>query len=278
MSLTSFLKDDGELRILIDETFEKPETEIGAERVAEPQTTNYALIGTAFDYVLRFKLERHYDNVDSKPWVAHQGVAVAQLTDMANDLSPELSLEDVLSDAERLHQDYLETGELTDELLAATLDLARLDRIYRDMSLSDEFGEANESDIKDLRRLYEIVPENEFLGADTVLLNPVFGSASKLVGGADADLVLDSSLIDIKTVKEAKLKAGYWRQLVGYAILADIASDELEHMPEFTELGIYFSRHGKLWRTSASRVYGHEKYEDFREWFRERAESHFKNE
>jgi hypothetical protein len=278
MSLTSFLKDDGELRILIDETFEKPEAEIEAERLAEPQTTNYSLIGTAFDYVLRFKLEKHYDSVDSKPWVAHNGVSLAYLTDMTDDLSSEQSLEDILTNAERIHQDYLETGEVTDELLVATLDLARLDWIYRSMKLSDEFGEANESDIKDLRRLYEIVPENEFLGADTVLLNPTFGSASKLVGGADADIVLDSTLIDIKTVKEAKLKPEYWRQLVGYAILADIASDELEHMPEFTEVGIYFSRHGTLWRTSATQIYEHEKYEQFKKWFKDRAESHFKNE
>jgi hypothetical protein len=40
-------------------------------------------------------------------------------------------------------------------------------------------------------------------------LNPDFGFASKLVGGADADIVLDSTLIDIKTVKAATLKPEY---------------------------------------------------------------------
>ena len=54
MSLTSFLKDADEVRIVLEQTFEKPEIGITKEWLAEPQTANYALIGTAFDYVLRF--------------------------------------------------------------------------------------------------------------------------------------------------------------------------------------------------------------------------------
>jgi hypothetical protein len=76
-------------------------------------------------------------------------------------------------------------------------------------------------------------------------------------------------------VKEATLEADYWRQLVGYAVLADIAADELAHMPEFREIGIYFSRHGILWRTSASQIYDHEKYLKFKNWFQDEAEEHF---
>jgi hypothetical protein len=275
MSLTSFLKNDGELRILIDETFEKPQLSIEAPRLAEPQTANYALIGTAFDYVLRFRLERYYDGVESRPWVAHQGLAIAEMTDMDADTATGESLQELLTNAEELHKEYLETGEMTDELLAATLDLARLDWIYRSMQVSDEFGQADEGDINDLRRLLEILPEDEFLNSETVFLNPTFGSASELVSGADADLVLDNTLVDIKTVKEAKLKAEYWRQLIGYAILADISSDELDDMPQFTQVGIYFSRHGVLWTTPSSRIYEHEKYEQFKRWFEERAEEHF---
>lgn len=60
MSLTSFLDDSGELRILLDETFENPGIEQDVERIAEPQTADYSLIGTAFDYLVRFRLERMY--------------------------------------------------------------------------------------------------------------------------------------------------------------------------------------------------------------------------
>jgi hypothetical protein len=164
---------------------------------------------------------------------------------------------------------------MSDELLAATLDLGRLDWIYRSGRVPDEFDKVPEGDIVDLRKLYDIIPENEFSGADTVLLNPTFGSASSLVHGADADLVLDGSLIDIKTVKDAKLKADYWRQLVGYCILADLAFDELDHMPKFSDVGIYFSRYGVLRDTSVSRIYEHNKYEKFKNWFRKEAKEHF---
>lgn len=269
MSLTSFLKNDGELRILLDQTFPKPSVSIDTERQADPQTTNYALIGTAFDYLLRFKLEREYSEVDSKPWIAQTGLALAQATNGAD------HLEELFADAENHHQEYLASGELTDEFLARILDLARLDGIYRAGRWADDFGEAADGDLDDLRQLYSIIPAEQFHGADSLLLNPDFGSASKLVGGADADIVLDNTLIDIKTVKVATLKSDYWRQLVGYAVLADITFDELDQMPRFTDFGIYFARHGTLWRTSTNQVYESEKYDQFRDWFEARARDHF---
>jgi hypothetical protein len=269
MSLTSFLKNDGELRILLDQTFPKPSVNIGTVRRADPQTTNYALIGTAFDYLLRFKLEREYSGIDSKPWIAQTGLALAQATDDVD------YLEELFADAEDHHEEYLESGELTDDFLARILDLARLDGIYRAGRWADDFGEATDGDLDDLRQLYSIIPEEQFQGADSMLLNPNFGSASKLVGGADADIVLDNTLIDIKTVKEATLKADYWRQLVGYAVLADIAFDELDQMPRFTEFGVYFARHGTLWQTSTEQIYESKKYDQFRDWFESRARNHF---
>lgn len=275
MSLTSFLKNDDELRILLDQTFEKPEVRLDTDRLAEPQTTNYSLIGTAFDYVLRFWLEREYEGISSKQWVAHTGLALAQSLPIDTETGDGSSLPEIMSDAEAHHQEYLETGEMTDDLLASTLDLARLDWVYRSGQPPKNLGEASEGDISDLRRLYEIIPEKEFTGAKLVLLNPNFGSASELVSGADADIVLDSMLLDIKTVKEPTLKPGYWRQLVGYAILADLAFDELEHMPRLSEVGLYFSRHSTIWRISTEEIYGHEKYDQFKEWFQREAKGHF---
>lgn len=273
MSLTSFLKNDGELRILIDQTFPKPDVEIDSERIAEPQTRNFALVGTAFDYVLRFWLEHRYPGVDSKQWVAHQGVSLSYLLE---DNDADRGIDEAISRAEEHHEAYLESGKITDELLGATLDLAKLDWIYRAGQLPDDLGEYQQGDIDDLRTLVEIIPETEFTSADHLLLNPTFGSASRLVSGADADIVLDNTLIDLKTVKDAKLKPDYWRQLVGYLVLANIATNELPEMPRFDQVGIYFSRHGHLWTTSADQIYENEKFGDFESWFEERAKSHFR--
>lgn len=275
MSLTSFLKDADEVRIVLDQTFEKPVMGIAKERLADPQTTNYALIGTAFDYVLRFWLEREYTQVESKPWVAHQGLNLAQLMEMEATTEDGREFSEVMATIEQRHKEYLETGEMTDELLTSTLDLARFDWIYRSGRPPENLGEALEGDIEDLRRLYDIIPRDEFRGASHVLLNPTFGSASRLVSGADADIVLDETLVDIKTVKSLTLKPDYWRQLVGYVVLADLAGDELDEMPRFSEVSIYYARHGTLWRSSATDIYEHEKYEQFKSWFREKAEEHF---
>jgi hypothetical protein len=123
MSLTSFLKDADEVRIVLDQTFEKPEIGITKERLAEPQTANYALIGTAFDYVLRFWLEREYSQVESKPWVAHQGLNLAQLMEMETTTEDSRDFSEVIASIEQSHQEYLETGDMTGELLALSLDL-----------------------------------------------------------------------------------------------------------------------------------------------------------
>lgn len=68
MSLTLFIKASKDYRDLIRDSFVKPKFNAGP-LIAEPQTSNYGLVGTAFDYLLRFKIER--ENVCKKsPWVA----------------------------------------------------------------------------------------------------------------------------------------------------------------------------------------------------------------
>ncbi|RLJ00615.1 MAG: hypothetical protein DRP08_06425 [Candidatus Aenigmatarchaeota archaeon] len=44
------------------------------------------------------------------------------------------------------------------------------------------------------------------------ILNPTFGRASELVHGADCDLVIDDTIIDIKTTQETKFRRDYFSQ------------------------------------------------------------------
>lgn len=275
MSLTSFLRNDHELRVLIDQTFERPSVDESFDRLAEPQTPNYALIGTAFDYVIRFWLEHQY-GVSSKPWIAHQGYSIASIIpEEEHDIADDVDIHEVFNNIESIHEDFVDDGELTDKLLAITLDLARFDWVYRSGQPLKSLTVAAEGDVTDLRNLYDVLPKQEFQELNDVLLNPTFGSASELVNGADADLILDGLLLDIKTVKDASLKPDYWRQLVGYAILADLVSDELDEIDRVDRIGVYFSRHGEVWSTSANRIYESEKYDQFKSWFQERAVEHF---
>ena len=82
-------------------------------------------------------------------------------------------------------------------------------------------------------------------------LNPVFGYGSRLVGGADADMIIDGTLIDIKTTKDPTFKEDYYYQLVGYYILSllgriDTSYWKSRNNAAVHRIGIYFSRHGVL--------------------------------
>lgn len=74
-------------------------------------------------------------------------------------------------------------------------------------------------------------------------LNPTF-AGSLDIGGADADMVVDGCLIDIKTSISPLIKADYLFQLAGYLLLD--YTDELR----MNAVGIYMARQGLLFKWS----------------------------
>ena len=71
------------------------------------------------------------------------------------------------------------------------------------------------------------------------VLNPVFAQSSA-VGGADADLISDGMLLEIKTTINPRIDGAWIRQLLGYLLL-DTAGEF-----EVTSLGLYLARQGRL--------------------------------
>jgi len=71
------------------------------------------------------------------------------------------------------------------------------------------------------------------------ILNPTFAGSFD-IGGADADLVVDGCLIDIKASISPQIKAEYLYQLAGYLLLD---YDDQLHM---NAVGIYMARQGML--------------------------------
>jgi len=93
-----------------------------------------------------------------------------------------------------------------------------------------------------------------------------------MVGGADADLVIDEMLIDIKTTKIFQMKREYYDQLIGYYTLYRI--DGIDGMPgnyEIKKLGVYFSRYGYLHIYDIEDIIDENKFPEFIEWFKDRA-------
>lgn len=207
-----------------------------------PGGGNVQRIGTAFDYALRYGLRARGD-------ARHHGRTVAETA--VERVIPLLGFHRQEEGRERLTAavatlEALDDGPLSDAAADACLDLAALDWVYRGRSLKSLDAVPVPHERAELQRLYEIVPWGEFTGQGAAVLNPRFGEGSQLVGGADADLLIAGTVIDIKTTKSTSMKVDYARQLVGYAVLAEEYGVSGVGRPEIHQVGLYFSRAGTL--------------------------------
>jgi len=150
---------------------------------------------------------------------------------------------------------FITGGILTDSFIHITIRFARMDVVYRAGIYDDVENDVEPLDIEEMRALYNLIPEGFKNQASNIMLDPTFGNASSMVGGADVDLIMDGTMIDIKTTKEMKLDAYLWSQIVGYLILADEALKTEKGFPIIENLGLYFSRYGYLWKMNAAYVY-----------------------
>ncbi|SIS21184.1 hypothetical protein [Natronorubrum thiooxidans] len=282
MSLTDFVKQE-DVRDRLNAEFPNKGTRASEPVKASWQTRNYMLVGTAFDYLLRWWMRREVNRFQARPWVAETSL------ELADEICPELKtdIEETIDNAKGHRDEYVDTGTVTRPLVESAIDLARIDGIYRGGVPPTDLGEYDDGDIVDCIRLLEILETTEFLNGQNAHLNPAFGLGSSLVGGADADVILDGMLVDVKVTGRATFKADYWRQLVGYLVLADIhnvflesgtydqlgISDEpdIQPLPQIETFGIYFARHGDFSTIPASIVYEADGYTEFRSWFVEAA-------
>jgi hypothetical protein len=135
-----------------------------------------------------------------------------------------------------------------------------------------KFLEADEGDVADLRKLVSLLQPEIFRAKQLCILNPTFGGASTLlVGGADADYLLDDMLVEVKTTKKLELQREYVNQLLGYYCLHKIG--DLKGSPkgyEVRKLGIYYSRFGHLWSVETKDVIDKRRLPGFLRWFKAR--------
>ena len=71
------------------------------------------------------------------------------------------------------------------------------------------------------------------------VLNPTF-AGSVNVGGADGDLIIGSSLLDVKSTINSRVEGKWLYQLIGYALL------DYDNQYKLTNAGIYLTRQGRL--------------------------------
>lgn len=279
MSLTSILsynnKQFTDFRTLLEELFPTPKFVGEGSIKVEPQTKNYGLIGIAFDYLLRFPLGEKYKGlVHSSTWVSEEALTYfkeGSFVTFGNPDDIDFDNIDILMEkkneenkrvkskfdnSKKICEEYINSQVgISDALLEASLFLSRLDLIARapfknELSSDPE----NTEDLNDLRLLLQNCNLDLFCPKEKIILNSTFGKGSKLVGGADADLIIDNTLIDIKTTKEQKITRLIFNQLIGYYLIYLIGGIDNHEDTKIENLGIYFSRYNYLWTLPIKKI------------------------
>lgn len=264
MNLTEFIKKDN-IKNFFKEEFHKPEIVHTGTIKAEPLTENYSLVGTTFDYLLRFHLSR-LNKTESGKWVAE--LSIEELIKKYGRKRKIEELENVIKRAKELEREFIKNGKIKDELIKHCIYLAQIDLIYRAGKIDKNMGIANEKDIEDLKNLISLVDDSVFKSKKNCLLNPGFNDLSL---SADADLVIDDTLIDIKTTKYLSLSQNMFNQVIGYYLLYKKGGFGREKDINIKYLGIYFSRYGFLFKFPVSGILNLKKINFYTDFFIEEA-------
>jgi len=292
MGLTKLIAEP-EVRARLQKMIRKPDFGAGQKLLAPPLTKHYtplkaSQIGTAFDYLFRFYLKRlNPQAIERDQWIAEQvGLwlpCVVMCEGGRLEIVPEaigssqrecdwaLQRERVIAEARKNCSLYVKTGTLSDRLLTSAIQLAKLDGIVKSgrPDLID-LEDVDKDDKDDLQQLVKLIPARDFKATDVCLLNPTFGEASRLVRGADADVIIDDTLIEIKTVMKCRLTGKYLNQLALYYCLYRIASvDGLPAGRSLRKFGVYFSRYGYFFTVPVTDCWQARDFETFLEWFRD---------
>lgn len=215
------------------------------------QSYPYGAVGMAMDYRLRY----YFGATAVEEFIAYKGAAC--LFDLAPEYHGELLerffdalTQDVARlqptrrqldfDAETLLARYCFVLALFEEAFRSHLvsDLLVLPTIRH--SVDELLAVADDAWIDEMCRMSRLFYARfQHLLTKPFILNPTF-AGSPDVGGADADLIVDGCLIEVKTSVNTYLDTHWLRQLAGYVLL------DYEDALSIRSVGIYMARQGVL--------------------------------
>lgn len=161
-----------------------------------------------------------------------------------------------LKNAKKSMDQFIQKNMKIETLAPHALFMSKLDVVYRSGSVNiiDTYFEKYESQtffrrddaISDKEIINNIVKlsyifEKQIskMNIEHVNCNPVFKPYSSIVGGADADFIIDKTLIDVKTLKTLGYRTTIMAQILGYASMAQATGIPIE------QVGIYYARFAK---------------------------------
>lgn len=289
MSLSTFLRQP-DVRKRFAAEFRKPRVPLKGQLLALPANPSHAgLIGTALDYLLRVHVAVLNTNIRERQWVAEAAIGLLRSRIAANQpifvngsrrasARTVARAEGIIRDARREYEKCKRRRCISAKMAQSALLLGQLDTFYRCSLLSAEFGRVRKSDVDELRLMLTIARRlagTSFVASRVCILNPGFGEGSILVGGADADLLIDDTLIDIKATKHLKFTREMFNQLVGYYVISKIGGGITaagRARPQIRHIGVYFARYGVFVRVPVAEFVNPTTFGAFQRWFKRRAQ------
>lgn len=260
MSLTSLLQTNAEIREQFRREFKTPRHDRNDAIRAASVTRNYSRVGTAFDYYLRFRTNRLNPHAIDGAWIAEKALLTI------NPASASFKEGRRIVERARANLAKYLSGNGNDKaVMLSSLELATLDPIFRAGCGEEMIGIVDQGDVTDITALAGLIDDKAFTTSAECILNPSFGAASALVGGADADLLIGDTLLEIKTVKDLAISP-HFQQLMGYYCLSCIEGNF-----NIRNVGIYFARHGILWTIPVNKVVDKATFPALLMWFKQQA-------
>lgn len=239
MALTNLMQQS-EVKAFLTPLIRVPRLGHGWNLVVPPVAATSSRIGTAFDYALRFGLEARGAGKHRSATIAEQGVE--RLPKKWRGPGHKR-----VSGALSALRSIPPTGDLPAAAARASVVLTGFDLAFRPGRTDEVRREPVPEEIAEIQSLYAIVPWEELRPKRAAFLNPNFGAGSHAVGGADADLVIDDLLLDVKTIRTTELSSQYVLQVIGYALLANrFGIDGDGSGTQIERVGIYYSRTGRI--------------------------------
>lgn len=188
------------------------------------------LVGTAFDYLARFRISQFLKTDDGL-----RGLVGFSANAYIIRQFPKYNIEPSMTWVKELEAFIKKPSAPIENVLEIAVHLAKLEHYARARTpLNEEFVRylllepAPAEVLADLKQLMTVFEEN-FMVPDIikkkskVVFNPNFGTASLLVRGADADIFIDGTLYDFKTSKQNGMTRNENLQMVGYYLLNEFA-------------------------------------------------------
>jgi hypothetical protein len=208
--------------------------------IVVPAGQSPQFIGMAFDHAIRAGIRATYPTIGLGIAEA-ASIALAAPGQTRKDRGVQSRFETALAELANVSPDSLTISQAK-----ACLYLAAVETVYRSGYADRLESEPSSTEIEELIRLFAIVPWAEFKPEALLVLNPSFNDGSRRVRGADADLLIDDVIVDVKTVSDCALTLPRIRQVVCYAALANRYGVTGVGPVAVRRIGVYFARAGQL--------------------------------